>query len=187
MCCPPERRIQHGAGEWQLMASGEHRMLGHQVPAVADLSALARAHDLHRRADEPPGHRVAVGVARHQPVVGDDAAANQCCEEAGTAGHRNERCCLAAEALARHLVGRAVDAQVGDLGLPGRELLSSGRFPSFNMKTTDPTMFSAASDCDAGARRRSRVSVSEDHSQTALALCLSPGRSLQAVRAPSSK
>jgi hypothetical protein len=145
---PPERRIQHGAGEWQLMASGEHRMLGHQVPAVADLSALARAHDLHRRADEPPGHRVAVGVTRHQPVVGDDAAANQCCEEVGTAGHRNERCRLAAEALARHLVGRAVDAQVGDLGLPGRELLSSGRFSSFNMKTADPTMFSAASDCD---------------------------------------
>ncbi len=107
----------------QLMPTGEQRMLGDELALVQDVPARPHAHDLDGLADEAPGHRIAVGIDRHEPVLGHNALAAHRLQEARLLAGAREHIGLASKALDRPLVGGAVDAQVGDLGEPGGELL----------------------------------------------------------------
>ena len=107
----------------QLVPSGKYRVLGHHRAAVTDLPGCAHPQHLDCCPDQPPGHRVAVGVDRHQPVGGHDTLTRHCGEEPRAPGKGRQGVRLARKALDRRLVGGAVLAPIGDLGLPSRELL----------------------------------------------------------------
>ena len=107
-----------------MILAGEFLVLRDQVPAVGDVQPAAAPGDLDRLADEREGHRVAIGleadevILRHEPrLAGLEAKAR-------LAAGGNQVEALLREAIDRALVGRAVDPDIGNLGLPLAELLA---------------------------------------------------------------
>ena len=74
-----ESRTEFGKG-----AARRTRRAG-KIPAVLYGHGTDPQH-LDHRSDQAPGHRVAVGVDRHQPVLRHNAQPRHCREEARTAG-----------------------------------------------------------------------------------------------------
>ena len=107
----------------QAMAPREHRVLGNHGATVADLPNLAYPQHLDRRPDQAPGHRVTVGVDRHQPVACDYAQSRHPRKEPSPGPQGRERRGFGGEALDRRLVRRAVHPAIGNLELPGEQLV----------------------------------------------------------------
>ena len=90
---------------------------------MADAHLAGRDRHRHALADQPPRHRVAVGVDLDRTVVADDAdQLAQRSERRPPAERLQPVRLVTLEAGDRRLAGRAVDAHVRDLALPLGEM-----------------------------------------------------------------
>src|SRR2546428_1519566 len=107
----------------ELMPAGELGVLGYPGAAVEDHELAGTAQHLDRLADEGERDRIAIGVDIDQVVLGHDAGQARLEPEARLAGRRDQVRLLLREALARPLMGRAMDPHVGDGDAPLGQLL----------------------------------------------------------------
>src|SRR5574338_1467682 len=105
-----------------LMLPSQSRVLGYDPASVLDANRLTDGEHLHGLADEPERHRIPVGLEAHQVVVGNDARQAPALTEGTVSGDRHQRAALLDEAFDRPHVRSAVDALVGDRGIPLVEL-----------------------------------------------------------------
>jgi hypothetical protein len=103
--------------------AGEQGVLGHHALAMEDQELAALPLHGDRLANEREGHRVAIALEADEVVLGDQARLPSLQGKAAVTAGGDEARRLALEAVAGALVGSAVDADIGDLGLPLRQLL----------------------------------------------------------------
>ncbi len=127
-----------------LAAARADRMVGHDLAGMANDHAAGADRHLHRLPDQPPGHRVAVGVHVDGAVRLHPANQVPQLTEGRTAAKRAQRRRLARKAHGRQLTRGAVNTLVGDLPTPSGQMRFE-RCPTLESAAGDRTLIERSS------------------------------------------